>query len=402
MTEVDGKLPFRNLAEPMIGVIGGGQLAQMLIDAAQRRGIPVAVQTGSTQDPAASEAERIVIADPKDALATRHLISDCDGVTFENEWINVDALLPLEHQGFRFTPSLGALSRLVDKRSQRCLLSELSIPCPEWIPLTKISPESPSLPPSWRFPVMAKACRGGYDGKGTCIVHSTKDLFHLMGSARADEWILETWVPFEQELALVASRDSSYCIRSLPLCETYQTKQICDWVLAPATVSQSVQAFAYNIAASLLTHLDYVGVLALEFFYGPGGLQVNEIAPRVHNSGHFSIEACSSSQFDQQVCITAGLSVPEPKLLVPGAVMVNLLGLNPEISGSLQERLQQIHQIKGINVHWYGKSGETEGRKLGHVTAILNESSTLSRRRQAIRLRNTIRAIWPLPACTSP
>lgn len=400
MTEADGRLLVGDLAELMIGVVGGGQLAQMLINAAHRRGISVAIQTSSRQDPAAGEAERIVIADPKDAVATHHLISDCNSITFENEWINVDALLPFEQQGFYFTPSLSALSHLVDKKSQRRLLDNLGIPCPEWIPLTNISPVSPSLPPSWKFPVMAKACRGGYDGKGTCVVHSIADLSWLINSTRADEWILEAWVHFEQELALVASRDADYHIRSLPLCETYQASQICDWVLAPAAVSQSVQAFAYNIAASLLTHLNYIGVLALEFFYGPRGLQVNEIAPRVHNSGHFSIEACSSSQFDQQICIAAGLSVPEPKLLVPGAVMVNLLGLNPKTSSPLQERLQQLHQIKGADVHWYGKSGETVGRKLGHVTVVLNETDALSQRRQAIYLRDMIRTIWPFPVLT--
>ena len=174
---------------------------------------------------------------------------------------------------------------------------------------------------------------------------------------------------YERELALVVSRDAQGRVRSFPLVETHQSQQVCDWVLAPAAVDQGVEAQAYNVAASLLTKLNYVGVLALEFFFGPDGLQVNEVAPRTHNSGHFSIEACSSSQFDQQVCIAAGLPVPAPELTSNGALMVNLLGLqNP--SRSLEQRLDALAALPDAHLHWYGKSPETPGRKLGHVTVL--------------------------------
>ena len=380
----------------MIGVVGGGQLARMLVQAAAQRDVPIAVQTSDAADPAAGLASRLVAADPRDVAGTRELVVGCDGITFENEWVNIDALLPLEQQGVRFQPSLAALSPLVDKLSQRQLLDDLAIPSPPWCPLSLISPAQPALPQGWTFPVMAKASRGGYDGKGTVVLRDIEGLAQLLRAVPADDWRLESWVDYELELALVVSRDQRGRIRHFPLVQTHQHQQVCDWVLAPAPVDPSVAALAYNVAASLMTKLGYVGVLALEFFYGPAGLQVNEIAPRTHNSGHFSIEACTSSQFDQQLCIAAGLPVPDPELKSRGALMVNLLGLDPDRHTPLDQRLHALKEIPGVHLHWYDKSPETPGRKLGHVTLLLEGESVLQRRDQAESALTAIRRIWPL------
>ena len=380
----------------MIGVVGGGQLARMLVQAAGQRDVPIAVQTSDAADPAAGLASRLVAADPRDVAGTRELVVGCDGITFENEWVNIDALLPLEQQGVRFQPSLAALSPLVDKLSQRQLLDDLAIPSPPWCPLSLISPAQPALPQGWTFPVMAKASRGGYDGKGTVVLRDIDGLAQLLRAVPADDWLLESWVDYELELALVVSRDQRGRIRHFPLVQTHQHQQVCDWVLAPVPVDPSVAALAYNVAASLMTKLGYVGVLALEFFYGPAGLQVNEIAPRTHNSGHFSIEACTSSQFDQQLCIAAGLPVPDPELKSRGALMVNLLGLDPERHPPLDQRLESLEALPGLHLHWYGKSPETPGRKLGHVTLLLEGDTLLKRRDEAESALAAIRRIWPL------
>ena len=380
----------------MIGVVGGGQLARMLVQAAAQRDVPIAVQTSDAADPAAGLASRLVAADPRDVAGTRELVVGCDGITFENEWVNIDALLPLEQQGVRFQPSLAALSPLVDKLSQRQLLDDLAIPSPPWCPLSLISPAQPALPQGWTFPVMAKASRGGYDGKGTVVLRDIDGLAQLLRAVSADDWLLESWVDYELELALVVSRDQRGRIRHFPLVQTHQHQQVCDWVLAPAPVDPSVAALAYNVAASLMTKLGYVGVLALEFFYGPAGLQVNEIAPRTHNSGHYSIEACTSSQFDQQLCIAAGLPVPDPELKSRGALMVNLLGLDPERHPPLDQRLEALEALPGLHLHWYGKSPETPGRKLGHVTLLLEGDTLLKRRDEAESALAAIRRIWPL------
>ena len=379
-----------------IGVIGGGQLALMLGEAAQTRGVTLAVQASKAEDPAASLAKDLVIAGSTDAHATRELSTHCAGITFENEWVAVDALMPLERQGVQFTPSLASLVPLVNKLSQRRLLDDLLIPSPEWISLAELNPGSPSLPSGWTFPVMAKAAYGGYDGKGTRVVNDLNGLAQLLRNVDANEWFIEAWISYEQELALVVSRDSKGRIRSLPLAETHQKNQVCDWVIAPAAVSQLVEATAYNIAASLLTKLSYVGVMTLEFFYGSSGLFVNEVAPRTHNSGHFSIEACSSSQFDQQLCIAAGLEVPNPQLIADGSLMVNLLGLSHDQAEPLDERLSKLRSIEELHLHWYGKD-EIPGRKLGHVTTLLKGHSAAERAERAHHMLKSIREIWPLP-----
>ena len=379
----------------MIGVVGGGQLARMLVQAAVLRDVPIAVQTPSGEDPACEGATRQVAADPRDASGTRDLVQGCCGVTFENEWVDIPALRSLERQGACFSPGLKALSPLVDKLSQRQLLDELGIPAPPWCPLSEIAPSQPKLPKGWQFPVMAKAARGGYDGKGTQALHSIEDLAQLLRRVEADDWLLESWVDYERELALVVSRDRQGRVRSFPLVETHQHHQVCDWVLAPAPADQAIEALAYNVAVSLLTKLDYVGVLALEFFFGLDGLQVNEIAPRTHNSGHFSIDACNSSQFDQQLCILAGLPVPMPELISNGALMVNLLGLDG--AAPLEERLRALRKIPNAHLHWYGKSPETPGRKLGHVTILLPGPDAAARAEQSRQGLERVRAIWPNP-----
>jgi len=380
-----------------IGVVGGGQLARMLVDASRQRNVEVIVQTPSLADPAAQIAADVIEADPVDADATQALLKRCSSITFENEWVSIEALTALERKGARFRPSLASLKPLVNKLHQRQLLDRLSIPSPDWVELISIDPGAPSLPKGWSFPVMAKAVTGGYDGRGTRVLKTIDCLAELLRSVDPDDWILEAWVDYESELALVVSRDQSGRVRALPLAQTHQSNQVCDWVFAPADVEQLVEATAYNIAASLLTTLDYVGVMAIEMFYGSKGLLVNEIAPRTHNSGHFSIEACHSRQFDQQLCIAAGLDIPDPVLKVPGALMVNLLGLPADQATPLDQRLSALRAEPSLNLHWYDKHGESPGRKLGHVTVVLDGEDASSRWRQAMDALQRVRSIWPLP-----
>ena len=152
---------------------------------------------------------------------------------------------------------------------------------------------------------------------------------------------------------------------------------------------------AENIVVSLVRELNYFGVLAIEFFYGDDGLLVNEIAPRTHNSGHLSIEACRSSQFDHQIAIAAGLPLENPELIFPGAMMVNLLGFDEEIN-SIDNRLEQLSNIDGLIVHWYNKSKNLPGRKLGHITKLLNFSDPTQRKTEALQTLDQIRNIWPV------
>ncbi|AIQ96878.1 Phosphoribosylaminoimidazole carboxylase ATPase subunit [Prochlorococcus sp. MIT 0801] len=375
--------------------MGGGQLAMLLIEAGKKRNVDVVVQTAAKTDPAAKKTNQIILHDPTNPEGTKLLAEKTRLITFENEWVDISSLLSLENNGVSFVPRLQSIRPLINKITQRELLNSLDIPCPDWlaIPLKKSS--EIDLPADWGFPLMAKAAKGGYDGKGTKIIKNLKQLQEFLLVEREEQWMLEKWISFDKELSIVSSRDSKGIVRSLPIVETYQSKQVCDWVLAPADIKHDVELMVRNIAASLLAELEYVGVIAIEFFYGSEGLLVNEIAPRTHNSGHFSIDACSSSQFDQQICIASGINVPMPEMLVNGALMANLLGLQSNYATSLTQRLDDLRGIPGLNVHWYEKEEEKKGRKLGHVTYLLKNKDALSRKKEALDVLQTIRSIWP-------
>ena len=382
---------------PSIGVVGGGQLAWMLAAAAQQLHVHLHVQTPGAHDPATSLATSVVQADLDDIAATRELARRCSAITFENEWVDLPALAPLSFDGISFLPSLEALSPLVSKRSQRELLQQLGLPAPRWCDL----PSDGVLPDGFSYPLMAKASTGGYDGKGTAVLQGPEDLQALLARIPASDWILEELVSFELELSQLACRDRAGNLQCYPLVQTHQHQQVCDWVLAPASVPHAVQAYARNIAASLLTAINYVGVLSIEFFYGPGGLQVNEIAPRTHNSGHFTIEAAHTSQFAQQVRIVAGLPMGPVELQVPGALMVNLLGFESS-DADYQSQRDALAALPQATVHWYGKQGSSPGRKLGHVTLLLEGTTPQERDDQAQQLLEQVRLIWPLPPAVAP
>ena len=376
-----------------IGVVGGGQLAWMLAHAAADLGIAVHVQTPGDADPAVRAASSVVQAPLRDAAATAELAQRSAAITFENEWLDLEALEPLAQAGVRFVPSLEALEPLVCKRSQRQLLDRLRLPTPRWCEVPDADDE---LPEGMGYPLMAKAASGGYDGKGTAVLRSSDDLAVLLQRVKAVDWILEELVAFDLELALSVARDSAGRVEVWPLVQTHQHRQVCDWVLTPAAVPHAVQAFARNIACSLVTALDYVGVLAIEFFYGPAGLQVNEIAPRTHNSAHVTIEAARTSQFAQQARIVAGLPLASTDLQVPGALMVNLLGFL-EHEADYQAQRDALAALPRASVHWYGKQGAGLGRKLGHITLLLEGASAAEREQEAMQRLAAVRAIWPLP-----
>ncbi len=379
-----------------LGIIGGGQLALMLAEAANTRGIKVCVQTKFPDDPACSKADNVIEADPLKLKGNKELIKECEKIIFENEWIKIEKLNLIESKNI-FVPSLESIQPLVDRISQKKLIERLNLPSPRWKSIKEFKSLDDEEFESWNFPLMIKSYKGGYDGKGNRKINNKEDLNSFFGETNSDEWLIEEWVDYKNELALVGSRDFDGTIRLFPVVETFQKNNVCDWVLSPADTEYDLKTFAINIFSSIVNELNYFGVMGIEFFYGDKGLLINEIAPRTHNSAHFSIEACSSSQFDQYVCISSGIKPPEINMNSQGSLMINLLGLKKNFPLSINKRLELISQIKGSNLHWYGKSKESVGRKMAHITFLLNEKNHSKRVEKSKYLLNKVREIWPSP-----
>lgn len=371
-----------------VGVVGGGQLAAMMGDAASALGIELVVQTPDATDPAVSVAAGTILAAIDDVLATAQLANECDVITFENEFVDLDGLRSLEQQGVLFQPSLSSLDPLLDKYAQRCYLQGLGLPTPRfwaWDCSQDLHLD---------FPFVVKVRRHGYDGQGTFIVKDRESFESIRADLRGQSLLVEEFVPFDRELAAIAARSTTGEIAIYPIVETQQQNQVCRLVIAPAQISLDVKSEAEAIVRTLLNSLEAVGVFGIELFLtSDNKLLVNEIAPRTHNSGHFTIDACETSQFEQHLRAVCQLPLGNCKLNSAGAVMVNLLGYESAESDYLEKR-KKLAQIDGAFVHWYGKKVSRPGRKLGHVTVLLGEEPVAQGRTQAEAIAQTIESIW--------
>jgi 5-(carboxyamino)imidazole ribonucleotide synthase len=379
-----------------IGVIGGGQLAWMMAGAAKKLGVELVVQTPSINDPAVAIASETVLAPIDDANATNILAEKSDIITFENEFVNLEALSVLANQGVCFRPRLEALSPLLDKYHQRCYLRDLGIPVPQFFALDFPLENSQSYIEKLGFPLVLKARRHGYDGQGTFIIKDEAALqqqLNLLTTKKSLSQVvllLEEFIPFERELAVIAARSTSGDIITYPVVETQQEAQVCRRVIAPADITLEQAGEIDDITHTLLNSLQAVGVFGIELFItAEGKILVNEIAPRTHNSGHFSLDACLTSQFEQHLRAVCGLPLGNPALHCSGAVMVNLLGYENS-QEDYQEKRTEIAQIPQAHLHWYGKTESRPGRKLGHVTVLLDDFN----RDLANAIAHTIESIW--------
>jgi 5-(carboxyamino)imidazole ribonucleotide synthase len=239
-----------------------------------------------------------------------------------------------------------------------------------------------------------KARRHGYDGQGTFIIRDTSALaafWQRVPPTQQDQaFLVEEFVPYDQELAVIAIGTVTGEIATYPVVETQQEQQVCRRVIVPAEIASSIASQIEAIAHQLLTQLQAVGVFGIELFQtGDGKILINEIAPRTHNSGHFSLNACVTSQFEQHLRAVSGLPLGDCALKSAGAVMVNLLGFEQAEASYLEQR-RQLANLPQTFVHWYGKTQSYPGRKLGHVTTLLNTTD----RQAALDAAKAIEAIW--------
>lgn len=376
-----------------IGIIGGGQLAWMMATGAKKLGLSLTIQTPSQSDPAVSIADHVVLGAVADATQTALLASQCDVISFENEFIDLPALQVLEHQGIQFYPQLCCLAPLLDKFDQRLYCQRLGLPSPRFATLNSEAelPQLEQTVATVGLPLALKTRRHGYDGQGTFILKDLDSVRATWASLGHQPILLEAFVPFERELAIMAARSKAGEIALYPVVESQQIDQVCRRVIAPAEVSDRVRQQVTHIATTLLTELEVVGIFGIELFLTTDDqVLVNEIAPRTHNSGHYTLDACGTSQFEQQLRAVSGLSLGAPDLNCAQALMVNLLGFETSSSDYGAQRAALL-TLPNAHLYWYGKGESRPGRKLGHVTLICDRIHSPNELNQLI---HQVDALW--------
>jgi 5-(carboxyamino)imidazole ribonucleotide synthase len=350
----------------------------MMILEAKRLGFYVAVLDPAADCPCSSICDELIVAGFEEDSGYLELAAKVDVVTYEFEHINADALAKVEEgKGCKATPvypSVASLRNIQNKFVQKSILNERGIPVP------KLSKE---FNPALGFPQMFKAERGGYDGKGNWVIRSEADI-----PADVDGFF-EEWVDFDMEISVIACRGVDGEVAVYPVGENIHRNSILDMTIAPARINKNVIEKANEIADKVMEIFEGVGTFCVEMFVTKDGeILVNEVAPRPHNSGHYTIEGCFANQFENHIRAITGLAFGDVSLIQP-TVMVNLLGEsdgNAKIIG-----LEKAYQESRTKVHFYGKTESKIGRKMGHFTVIHeNKAKAIER---AEKLKDIIKIV---------
>jgi 5-(carboxyamino)imidazole ribonucleotide synthase len=351
--------------QPVVGMVGAGQLARMTAAAAVGLGIEFRVLAAAPDESAAQVCAGTVVGDYRSAADLRAFAAGCDVLTFDHEHVPGPLLAELEQSGVAVRPAAAALRFAQDKMAMRDELSRLGVRCPRFGVLTGPADVGYFAERSG-WPVVLKAVSGGYDGRGVWICADPAEAAEVL--SHGVELIIEEYVPFERELAVLVARSPSGQGAVYPVVQTVQQDGICREVIAPAPgLTAGRSAEAQRLGLELADKLGVTGLLAVELFETPDGLMVNELAMRPHNSGHWTIEGARTSQFEQHLRAVLDLPLGSPVLAGRYAVMANVLGGDDP---DLRSRLPHVLAADpGAKVHLYGKPVRP-GRKVGHVTAL--------------------------------
>ncbi|MBC1795021.1 5-(carboxyamino)imidazole ribonucleotide synthase [Listeria booriae] len=350
------------LPNSTIGIIGGGQLGRMMALAAKAMGYKVIVLDPTVDAPCAQVADEQIVANYTDLNALKELAEKSDVVTYEFENVDNDALHSIENS-VRIPQGSELLSITQDRILEKAYLESLNInlaPYAVIVDRDDIEQHINSL----GYPAVLKTTQGGYDGKGQYVIQSEEDIDKAVELLRFGTCVLEAWIPFEREVSVIVARNSEGQIETFPVAENDHKNNILHTTVVPAALDEESIHEAEAIAVKLAEYLHLEGVLAVEMFVtGSGAIYVNELAPRPHNSGHYTIEACNISQFTQHIRAIAGLPLLKPELLRP-AMMVNILGQHVDgVNEVLAEHPDWF-------VHYYGKQEAKIDRKMGHITVL--------------------------------
>ena len=357
-----------------IGIIGGGQLGRMTSSAATAMGYRVSVLDPDGDSPAAQVADDCIAAPYEDRDAARELARRSDVVTYEFENVDAGAVEAVQELAPVY-PSPEVLRTAQDRILEKRSLAAVGFPVAPYAPVGNLD-ELREAVASIGFPAVLKTARMGYDGKGQSVVHTAGEAEAAFTELTGRHGlILEAFVPFAKELSAICARDAHGRTRSFPCTENVHVNGILDVSVAPAPCDESIAREAEELACAIAGKLGVIGLIAVEMFLTTDGrLLVNELAPRPHNSGHYTIEGCRTSQFEQLVRVLCNLPMGDVSMAEPAA-MANLLGDvwlesggEPDFSGALS--------LPGVSLHLYGKAEVRAGRKMGHLTAVAGEAET--------------------------
>ncbi|MFN2311728.1 MAG: 5-(carboxyamino)imidazole ribonucleotide synthase [Spirochaetia bacterium] len=380
---------------PRVGVIGGGQLARMMLPAARRLGVELVVLDPAKNAPAAAGADVFLQGDLYDENALRRLAESADILTFEIEHTNTEFLAALEAEGTVIRPSSSVLRTIQDKLTQKQILSNAGLAVPRFAAV----PESQRFDPltqGFAYPCVWKARFGGYDGRGVRVLRNADDCEALVSGSTAPApaktpapvpAMIEEAVTLEAELAVLVARDAAGNVLSYPPLRMrfHDEANILDVVELPSELSPNEDKALRQVAEEAVRVLDGVGLFAVELFLTTGGsVLINEIAPRPHNSGHLTIEACYTDQFEQHLRAVCGLPLGAVTVKTP-AVMCNLLGHERATGAPYLSGVQDALRLPGVSLHWYGKAQVRPGRKMGHITAVASELDAARQRCRAAK-----------------
>jgi 5-(carboxyamino)imidazole ribonucleotide synthase len=353
-----------------LGIVGGGQLGRMLAEAAKKLGIKTIVLDPTPNSPAAQVADEQIIGDFKDGAKIKLLAKKSDFITFEIESANSKALKNLVNQDYKIQPDPKTLEVIQDKLSQKNFLLANNLPCAQFDQVSgrkDIEKAAEYL----GYPLVLKARFHGYDGRGNAVIKSKIDISPALSKLKGKKLYVEKYIPFEKELAIQIVRNTKGKTVTFPLVETIQKNNICHIVKYPAQVSPKVEKQARQLSQKTVKALYGAGVFGIEMFLTKeDSVLINEIAPRVHNSGHWTIEGCTASQFEEHVRAVCNMPLKSARPKTKAAVMINILGKR---SGPAKARgLEKIQKMPGVFVHIYGKFETRVERKMGHITVLGN------------------------------
>jgi len=368
----------------MLGMLGGGQLGKFFVEAAHHLGYKVTVLDPDQESPAGKIADNHICSSFSDKSSLDLMVKNCEAISTEFENIPSETISYLEKK-VRTHPNALAISIVQRRIKEKEFIKSLELPIGPCEPINSFESFS-EFENKKLFPAILKQSKFGYDGKGQHQVNSISEVKAILNGSNENEFILEKKLNLDKEISVVLSRSSDGASEIFPVIENQHEAGILDLSIIPARVSENFKKKAVSYALKIAKNLNYVGTIAVEFFISDEKLYVNEIAPRPHNSGHFTLDACNVSQFDLQVLSLVDKSLIKINL-EKNAVMLNLLGDLWLKNG--EPKTPNFEEIEGpgINIHLYGKNQPRSGRKMGHITVVGEKLENLINKVEEIRLK---------------